>query len=109
MFVLDPPGKVEDLKVADTSYTALSLSWNKPTEEVGVQDEAKGYFIEVRQAECIDWTRCNITPIILTTFTVKSLKAMAMYWIRVIAINDGGEGVPQDLDNYILAMPPPGG
>ncbi|XP_029576243.1 immunoglobulin-like and fibronectin type III domain-containing protein 1 [Salmo trutta] len=103
----NPPGKVEDLKVADTSYTALSLSWNKPTEEVGVQDEAKGYFIEVRQAECIDWTRCNVTPIILTTFTVKSLKAMAMYWVRVIAINDGGEGVPQDLDNYILAMPPP--
>nr|XP_023847137.1 immunoglobulin-like and fibronectin type III domain-containing protein 1 [Salvelinus alpinus] len=102
-----PPGKVEDLEVADTSYTTLSLSWNKPTEEVGVQDEAKGYFIEVRQAECIDWTRCNVTPIILTTFTVKSLKAMAMYWVRVIAINDGGEGVPQDLDNYILAMPPP--
>ncbi|KAM9430040.1 immunoglobulin-like and fibronectin type III domain-containing protein 1 isoform 3-T3 [Salvelinus alpinus] len=102
-----PPGKVEDLEVADTSYTTLSVSWNKPTEEVGVQDEAKGYFIEVRQAECIDWTRCNVTPIILTTFTVKSLKAMAMYWVRVIAINDGGEGVPQDLDNYILAMPPP--
>ncbi|CAB1329820.1 unnamed protein product [Coregonus sp. 'balchen'] len=103
----NPPGKVEDLKVTDTSYTALSLSWNKPTEEVGVQDEAKGYFIEVRQAECIDWTRCNATPIILTAFTVKGLKAMAMYWVRVIAINDGGEGVPQDLDNYILAMPPP--
>uniref|UniRef100_A0A674BWZ5 Immunoglobulin-like and fibronectin type III domain-containing protein 1 n=1 Tax=Salmo trutta TaxID=8032 RepID=A0A674BWZ5_SALTR len=107
IFAKDPKRKVEDLKVADTSYTALSLSWNKPTEEVGVQDEAKGYFIEVRQAECIDWTRCNVTPIILTTFTVKSLKAMAMYWVRVIAINDGGEGVPQDLDNYILAMPPP--
>ncbi|XP_034151732.1 immunoglobulin-like and fibronectin type III domain-containing protein 1 [Esox lucius] len=102
-----PPGKVKDLKVVDTSYTTLSLSWNKPTEEAGVQDEAKGYFIEIRQAECIDWTRCNVNPIILTVFTVKGLKAMAMYWVRVIAMNDGGNGMPQDLDTSILAMPPP--
>lgn len=33
---------------------------------------------------------------------------MAMYWVRVIATNDGGEGQSQELDNYILAMPPPG-
>lgn len=33
---------------------------------------------------------------------------MAMYWVRVRATNDGGEGEPQELDNYILAMPPPG-
>ncbi len=33
---------------------------------------------------------------------------MAMYWVRVTATNDGGEGEAQELDNYILAMPPPG-
>lgn len=33
---------------------------------------------------------------------------MAMYWVRVAAVNEGGEGEPQELDNYILAMPPPG-
>lgn len=33
---------------------------------------------------------------------------MAMYWVRVIALNEGGEGEPQELNNYILAMPPPG-
>ncbi|KAL1021046.1 hypothetical protein UPYG_G00007990 [Umbra pygmaea] len=102
-----PPGKVEDLKVADTSYTTLTLSWSKPIEEDGVQDEAKGYFIEVRQAECIDWTRCNVNPIILTNYTVKGLKAVDKYWVRVIAINDGGEGIPRDLDKSILTMPPP--
>ncbi|KAJ8016727.1 hypothetical protein DPEC_G00010360 [Dallia pectoralis] len=102
-----PPGKVRDLKVTDTSYTTLSLSWNKPIEEVGVQDEAKGYFIEIRQADCLDWTRCNVNPVFLTIFTVKGLRATAMYWVRVTATNDGGDGMPQELDNSILAMPPP--
>ncbi|KAJ8370410.1 hypothetical protein SKAU_G00104380 [Synaphobranchus kaupii] len=102
-----PPGKVVDLKVTDSTYTTLSLAWTKPTEEQGVQDEAKGYFVEIRPAESLDWNRCNTNPIIMTTFTVKGLKSMAVYWARVIATNDGGEGVPQDLDNYVIAMPPP--
>lgn len=33
---------------------------------------------------------------------------MAMYWVRVIAVNEGGAGEPKELSNYILAMPPPG-
>ncbi|XP_013989268.2 immunoglobulin-like and fibronectin type III domain-containing protein 1.1 isoform X4 [Salmo salar] len=102
-----PPGKVIDLKVTDSTYTTLSLGWTKPREEEGVEDEAKGFFVEIRPAECPEWDRCNNNPIIMTSFTVKGMKSMAMYWVRVIATNDGGEGKPQELDNYILAMPPP--
>ncbi|XP_042563610.1 immunoglobulin-like and fibronectin type III domain-containing protein 1 [Clupea harengus] len=102
-----PPGKVTELRVTDTSYNTVSLMWTKPNEEPGVQDEAKGYFLEVRPAESLEWNRSTTTPIILTSNTVKGLKAMAMYWVRVIATNEGGDGVPTDLDNYILAMPPP--
>ncbi|XP_035237681.1 immunoglobulin-like and fibronectin type III domain-containing protein 1 isoform X6 [Anguilla anguilla] len=102
-----PPGRVTDLKVTDSTYTTLTLAWTKPTEEKGVQDEAKGYFVEIRPAESQDWIRCNAIPIIMTTFTVKNLKSMAIYWVRVTATNDGGDGVPQDLDNYVTAMPPP--
>ncbi|KAG7472123.1 hypothetical protein MATL_G00105240 [Megalops atlanticus] len=101
------PGKVIDLKVIDSTYTTLSLSWTKPTEQEGVQDEAKGYFVEIRPAESTDWIRCNVIPVIMTSFMVKGLKSMGMYWVRVIATNEGGEGEPQDLDNYIIAMPPP--
>ncbi|XP_036388767.1 immunoglobulin-like and fibronectin type III domain-containing protein 1 [Megalops cyprinoides] len=101
------PGKVIDLKVVDSTYTTLSLSWTKPTEQEGVQDEAKGYFVEIRPAESTDWIRCNAMPVIMTSFMVKGLKSMGMYWVRVIATNEGGEGEPQDLDNYIIAMPPP--
>ncbi|XP_061074690.1 immunoglobulin-like and fibronectin type III domain-containing protein 1 [Conger conger] len=102
-----PPGKVMDLKVTDSSYTTLCLAWSKPHEEEGVQDEAKGYFVEIRPIESQEWTRCNTNAITMTSYTIKHLKSMAMYWVRVIATNDGGEGEPQELDNYILAMPPP--
>ena len=106
--LLEPPGKVIDLKVTDSTYTTLSLGWTKPTEEEGVQDEAKGYFVELRPAEDPEWSSCNTSPSIVCSYTIMGLKAMAMYWVRVLATNEGGNGEPQELDNYIIAMPPPG-
>ncbi|XP_058259535.1 immunoglobulin-like and fibronectin type III domain-containing protein 1 [Hemibagrus wyckioides] len=102
-----PPGKVIDLKVSDSTYSSLSLSWTKPKEQEGAQAEAKGYFVELRPAENTEWTRCNSHEIITTSYTILGLKSMAMYWVRVVATNEGGEGEPQNLDNYIIAMPPP--
>lgn len=106
--VAEPPGKVLDFKVTDSTYTTLSLSWTKPKEIEGVEDEAKGYFVEIRPAENTEWDRCNSNLITMNSYTVKGLKSLAMYWVRAVATNDGGEGEPQELDNYILAMPPPG-
>lgn len=108
MCVAEAPSKVQDFRVTDSTYTTLSLSWTKPIEIKGVEDEAKGYFVEIRPAESTEWDRCNSNLITMTSYTVKGLKSMAMYWVRVIATNDGGEGEAQELDNYILATPPPG-
>lgn len=94
--------------MTDSTYTTLSLGWTKPIEEEGVQDEAKGYFVELRPAENPEWGRCNSSAIIMNSYTIMGLKSMAMYWVRVVATNEGGDGEPQDLDNYIIAMPPPG-
>ncbi|XP_054464728.1 immunoglobulin-like and fibronectin type III domain-containing protein 1 [Anoplopoma fimbria] len=102
-----PPGKVTNLKVTETSYTHLVLTWTKPEDKPGIQDEAKGYFVEIRPAECLEWSRCNTTVIITTSFSVKGLRSMNMYWVRVIATNDGGESPPEELANYVLAMPSP--
>ncbi|MED6236056.1 hypothetical protein ATANTOWER_003834 [Ataeniobius toweri] len=102
-----PPGKVTDLKLTSSSYTTFSLAWTKPKEVKGVEDEAQGYYVEIRPIESLEWTRCNATPISLTSYTVLGLKAMAAYWVRVIATNYGGDGEPQGFDNYIIAMPPP--
>ncbi|KAJ0023107.1 hypothetical protein NQD34_003006, partial [Periophthalmus magnuspinnatus] len=105
---MKPPGKVTDLKLTSSSYTTFSLAWTKPKEIKEVQDEALGYYMEIRPIESLDWTRCNSTPITLTSYTVLGLKAMAAYWIRVIATNYGGDGEPQGFDNYFIAMPPSG-
>ncbi|XP_007546996.1 immunoglobulin-like and fibronectin type III domain-containing protein 1 [Poecilia formosa] len=102
-----PPGKVIDLKITSSSYTTFSLAWTKPKEVKGVEDEAQGYYVEIRPIESLEWTCCNATPINLTSYTVLGLKAMASYWVRVIATNYGGNGEPQGFDNYIIAMPPP--
>ncbi|XP_075946349.1 immunoglobulin-like and fibronectin type III domain-containing protein 1 [Anarhichas minor] len=102
-----PPGKVTNLKVTETSYTHLVLTWTKPEDKPEIQDEAKGYFVEIRPAECLEWSRRNTTLIITTSFSVKGLKSMNMYWVRVIATNDGGKSAPEELANYVLAMPSP--
>nr|XP_033943528.1 immunoglobulin-like and fibronectin type III domain-containing protein 1 [Pseudochaenichthys georgianus] len=102
-----PPGKVIGLKVTETSYTHFVLTWTKPEDKPGEQDEAKGYFVEIRPADCIEWSRCNTTLIITTSFRVKGLKHMEMYWVKVIAFNDGGNGAAEELPNYVLAMPSP--
>lgn len=94
--------------MTDSSYTTLSLSWTAPKDIKEVEDEAKGYFVEIRPAENTEWDRCNSNATTMTSCTVKGMKSMAMYWVRVVATNDGGEGEPQELDNYILATPPPG-
>lgn len=104
----EPPGKVTGLKVTETSYSHLVLTWMKPEDKPGKQDEAKGYFVELRQADCMEWSRCNTTTLITTTFSVKGLRSMDMYWLRVIATNDGGESAPEELANYVIAMPSPG-
>ncbi|XP_010774283.1 immunoglobulin-like and fibronectin type III domain-containing protein 1, partial [Notothenia coriiceps] len=102
-----PPGKVTDLKLTSSNYTTFSLAWIKPKEIKGVEDEAEGYYVEIRPIEILEWIRCNATPITITSYTVLGLKAMATYWVRVIATNYGGDGEPQGFDNYIIAMPPP--
>ncbi|XP_031727684.1 immunoglobulin-like and fibronectin type III domain-containing protein 1 [Anarrhichthys ocellatus] len=104
---MKPPGKVTDLKLTSSNYTTFSLAWTKPTEVKGVEDEAQGYYMEIRPIENLEWTRCNAIPITLTSYTVLGLKAMASYWVRVIATNYGGNGEPQGFDSYIIAMPPP--
>ncbi|MBN3270766.1 IGFN1 protein, partial [Polyodon spathula] len=102
---MKPPGMVNDFKVTDSTYTTLSLSWSKPSTDAG--DEAKGYYVEVMPEDSGTWLRYNSSPTNTTSYTIKGLKSMQMYFVRVIAVNDGGLGEPKELDNYIIAMPPP--
>lgn len=94
--------------LTSSTYTTFSLSWTKPKEIKGVEDEAEGYYVEIRPIESLEWNRCNAIPIIRTSYTVLGLKALSPYWVRVIATNYGGDGEPLGFGSYITAMPPPG-
>lgn len=106
--ISEPPGKVSDLMLTSSTYTTFALSWTKPKDKKGTEDEAEGYYVEIRPTDSPEWTRCNAIPIIRTSYTVLGLRAMAPYWVRVIATNYGGDGEPLGFDKCITAMPPPG-
>lgn len=96
------------MNLTSSDYTTFSLAWMKPKGIKGQEDEAQGYYVEIRPVESLEWIRCNSISTTLTSYSVRGLKAMASYWVRVIATNYGGDGEPQSLDKYIIAMPPPG-
>ncbi|XP_059509248.1 immunoglobulin-like and fibronectin type III domain-containing protein 1 [Stegostoma tigrinum] len=99
------PGTVRDLRVTDSTYSTISLSWNPPIYKGS--DVPKGYIVEMKSSDSTTWTRCNSAAVGLNSYTVKGLNKMGMYFLRVRAVNDGGMGEPIELDSYVLAMPPP--
>ncbi|XP_078098450.1 immunoglobulin-like and fibronectin type III domain-containing protein 1 [Mustelus asterias] len=99
------PGAVRDLRVTDSTYSTISLAWSPPIYQGN--DIPKGYIVEMKSSESTTWTTCNVVPVGLTSYTVKGLTKMGMHFLRVRAANDGGMGEPIELDNYVIAMPPP--
>ncbi|XP_062922554.1 immunoglobulin-like and fibronectin type III domain-containing protein 1 [Mobula hypostoma] len=100
-----PPGTVRDLRMTDSTYSTISLAWTPPTYQAN--EGATGYIVDMKSSGSPAWTRCNPVPIALNSYTVKNLKPMGSYFLRVRAVNDGGMGEPVELENDVLAMPPP--
>ncbi|XP_036390385.1 immunoglobulin superfamily member 22-like [Megalops cyprinoides] len=97
------PGLVKDLHVTDSSNSSISLGWSPP--EQG--DEPSGYILEVRPDDAKEWTKCTKIPITGTSYTVGGLQERMKYFFRIRAVNEGGVGEPIELDQGVLAMPPP--
>ncbi|XP_029107754.1 immunoglobulin superfamily member 22-like [Scleropages formosus] len=97
------PGLVKDLHVTDSSNSSISLGWSPP--EHG--DEPSGYILEVRPDDAKEWTKCTKIPITGTSYTVGGLQERMKYFFRIRAVNEGGVGEPIELDQGVLAMPPP--
>nr|XP_060628533.1 immunoglobulin-like and fibronectin type III domain-containing protein 1 isoform X3 [Anolis sagrei ordinatus] len=101
---MKPPGPVKDLKVVNTDYCSISLSWTKPGKEE--ESPVKGYIVDMRHTDMLKWTQCNALPIPMTAYIVRGLKPREMYFLRVRAVNDGGFGEPVELDSYVQTIPP---
>ncbi|XP_041052054.1 immunoglobulin-like and fibronectin type III domain-containing protein 1 [Carcharodon carcharias] len=101
---MKPPGTVRGLRVTDSTYSTISLAWTPPIYQGN--DVPKGYIVEMKSSGSTNWIKCNTAPVRLTSYTVKDLKKMGVYYLRVRAVNDGGMGEPIELGNYVVAMPP---
>ncbi|EOB05649.1 Immunoglobulin-like and fibronectin type III domain-containing protein 1, partial [Anas platyrhynchos] len=96
-----PPGQVRDLAVASTDSTSVTLTWKRPEAKDG--NDVKGYDVEIRSSNNLDWTKCNVLPIDVTTYTVKGLQNKELYFLRVRALNDCGPGEAAELEAFIEA------
>ncbi|XP_026775232.3 immunoglobulin superfamily member 22 [Pangasianodon hypophthalmus] len=97
------PGLVRNLHVIDSSNTSISLAWCPP--EMG--DDPSGYILEVRSEHAKEWTKCSKIPITSTSYTVGCLQEKMKYFFRIRAVNEGGIGEPIELEQGVLAVPPP--
>lgn len=97
-----PPGQP---KVTGTAPTAISLSWDKPTDDGGGKIE--GYIIEVKPKDG-EWTDATPFPIKDTEYTVPNLKEGQEYQFRVKAVNAAGPGSPSLPTTPTVAEKPKG-
>ncbi|XP_045717468.1 immunoglobulin-like and fibronectin type III domain-containing protein 1 [Phyllostomus hastatus] len=98
-----PPGPVRDLQVTGTSHTGISLRWAQPDAEDG--DEAQGYVVELCASDSLEWAPCHAGTVLATSYTAKGLRPQAGYFVRVVAVNQGGRGPPKALDMLVHAAP----
>ncbi|XP_029438809.1 immunoglobulin superfamily member 22 isoform X2 [Rhinatrema bivittatum] len=101
--IQEPPGKIQDIRVADSSNTSISLAWEQP--EQG--DKPCGYILEMRAEGSKEWTKCTKVPISGNSYTVGGLQERQKYFFRIRAVNEAGMGEATELEGGILAMPPP--
>uniref|UniRef100_G1S8X2 Immunoglobulin-like and fibronectin type III domain-containing protein 1 n=1 Tax=Nomascus leucogenys TaxID=61853 RepID=G1S8X2_NOMLE len=98
-----PPGLVRNLQVTDTSNTSITLSWAGPDTQDG--DEAQGYVVELCSSDSLQWLPCHAGTVPVTTYTAKGLRPGEGYFVRVTAVNEGGQSQPTALDTLVQAMP----
>ncbi|XP_005245637.1 immunoglobulin-like and fibronectin type III domain-containing protein 1 isoform X1 [Homo sapiens] len=98
-----PPGLVRNLQVTDRSNTSITLSWAGPDTQEG--DEAQGYVVELCSSDSLQWLPCHVGTVPVTTYTAKGLRPGEGYFVRVTAVNEGGQSQPSALDTLVQAMP----
>ncbi|XP_057280473.1 immunoglobulin-like and fibronectin type III domain-containing protein 1 [Pezoporus wallicus] len=97
-------GQVQDLHVSSSDSSSITLTWKRPETNDG--SDVKGYEVEVRSSNNLNWTKCNVLPIETTTYTVKGLQAKEIYFLRVRALNDSGPGEAAELEALLGPAPP---
>ncbi|KAM6237069.1 immunoglobulin-like and fibronectin type III domain-containing protein 1 [Porphyrio hochstetteri] len=98
------PGQVQDLKVSSSDSTSVTLTWKRPEAKDG--SDVKGFEVEMRPSNSLNWTKCSALPIDMTTYTVKGLQAEETYFFCVRALNDSGPGEAAEVEACLKAAAP---
>lgn len=79
-------------KIVDTTNTTVDISWIPPLYNGG--GEILGYHVEYCLVEEKNWARSTEFRCKECKYTLTGLTEGADYYIRVFAVNEGGNGKP---------------
>ena len=70
----------------------MVIKWTPPISDGG--RPIQGYLVEKRAKGSLDWSSVNSLPTTNTEFNIPNLTEGKSYEFRVIAVNEGGKGMP---------------
>uniref|UniRef100_A0A3Q3JL08 Titin n=1 Tax=Monopterus albus TaxID=43700 RepID=A0A3Q3JL08_MONAL len=102
--VLDTPGPPGEITFKDVTCGALTMMWDAPTNDGG--SRIHHYIVDKREASHLAWqevsTKCSRQMIRIT-----GLDIGVPYVFRVIAVNQYGQGEPNEMTEPIIATEAP--
>ena len=72
--------------------TSMVIKWTPPISDGG--RPIQGYLVEKRAKGSLEWSSVNSLPTTNTEFNIPNLTEGKSYEFRVIAVNEGGKGMP---------------
>ena len=98
-----PPGRPT---VFDVSRDGMTVAWNPPEEDGGL--EVSGYIVERKEVRAERWVRANKNPVTMTRYRSTGLIEGLEYEHRITAINTRGISKPSLLSKPAVATDPIG-
>ena len=102
VMVLDKPGVVENLEVAEVTEDSISIVWKPPTHNGGSQ--VTNYFVQHKETDAELWIDSSAS-VVKPRIKVLRLKLNAEYMLRVAAENRYGIGKFSFVKNVTVKFP----
>lgn len=94
------PGSPTNVHVVDTTKDSVTIEWNRPIYDGGL--DIQGYVVEICKADEEEWITCTPpTGLASTKFTITKLTEHQEYKVRICALNKLGVGEPVCLSGTV--------
>ena len=92
---LGPPGAPINVRIADRTPTAVTISWDAPPSD-GSSDAAQ-YYVDLKEEQEFDYTPVGRVDGRINRFTTEFLRKGKLYRFRVRARNSAGFSEPGEI------------